>query len=783
LFERRLKIFLAILIVFVLVLLARAMQLQVIEREDWAKKAAESMRSETLSETTRGRILDSKGAVLAEDEPCIDACVDYRFIEDPPDPLFLRQTAERRVKDKYGTDYTHAASSRRKEMLTEETALLESQIHSMWEKLAKLSGKDVKEIEELRRSIQERITMRRRVVWYKKFQKALADHVPKEDPPWYHKWIMGEDSDAPNIDDIANEQLGEEKSSHVILQAIDLQTQNELQKYADDYPGLELVPSTHRAYPYGRAACHVIGHLGKVWREDIDSDPNFSDELRAYGPNDVKGRDGLEALGEPTLRGVRGITVIDGMTGGTVSSQPPRPGQDLHSTIDIDLQMQIEEMFTHVEVPYDNARPKPNCDTLAMHGAAVVIELASGNVKALVSAPGYDLNDLDKSYDLLLHDNLAMPLMNRATQSMLEPGSTVKVAVGAGAITDGLLGVNEGIECTGYLVIGGKKYSYGKCWTAGIGKANHLDFAHHPFPTDAPHRGHDGNPDGFLTYSDALERSCNVFFETVADRLKIEGLTKWMKAFGLGRPTGIGIGEARGRTPDSFIGPNRQFATWTSGIGQGPVAATPLQMCNLAATVARRGIWVRPSLVETGQMTAPFKPKKIATGDTSWDQIPSQMDLHLAPAAVAAAIDGMTRVVNSRAGTGTSARRNDILVAGKTGTAQASRFLEPKLDAEDHIIRDENGKAQMELLPASTHDHPNPRAPWYRAIDPEGEKFDHAWFIGFVPANNPQYAISVMVEYGGGGGGAVAGPIASQIIDALVEHGYLHPTKVARAEN
>src|SRR5690242_518628 len=125
--------------VFVLVLLARAMQLQVIEREDWAKKAAESMRSETLAETTRGRILDAKGAVLAEDEPCIDACVDYRFIQDPPEPLFLQQTALQRVKEKYGTDYTRATSARRKELLAEETTLLQSQIHAMWEKLAHLA--------------------------------------------------------------------------------------------------------------------------------------------------------------------------------------------------------------------------------------------------------------------------------------------------------------------------------------------------------------------------------------------------------------------------------------------------------------------------------------------------------------------------------------------------------------------------------------------------------------------------------------------------------------------
>jgi penicillin-binding protein 2 len=390
----------------------------------------------------------------------------------------------------------------------------------------------------------------------------------------------------------------------------------------------------------------------------------------------------------------------------------------------------------------------------------------------MASYPDYNLNDFDKLYPLMVTDNLDGQLLDRATQAMLEPGSTVKPMVGAGAITQGLLGVHEGIECTGYLVIDGKRYEgFGKCWTVAIAKAHGLNPAHHPFPV--PHQGRFNNPDGFLIYSDALERSCNVFFETVASRLKMDGLTHWMKEFGLGRPTGIGIAEVRGRVPDSYDGPNRQFATWTAGIGQGPVGATPLQMCNVAATIARRGIWVRPNLVQRGQRVSPFKPRTIADGDTSWDNIPDRRDLHLAPEAIDAAIEGMTRVVNGTAGTGTTAFRGDILVAGKTGTAQAAPFKVAKLDSSNQIIRNDDGKPELEPLAPSTHEHPNATHLWYRASDDKGEKLNHAWFIGFVPANDPKYAISVMVEYGGGGGGVISGPIASQIIDALVEHNYL----------
>jgi cell division protein FtsI/penicillin-binding protein 2 len=126
----------------------------------------------------------------------------------------------------------------------------------------------------------------------------------------------------------------------------------------------------------------------------------------------------------------------------------------------------------------------------------------------------------------------------------------------------------------------------------------------------------------------------------------------------------------------------------------------------------------------------------------------------------------MTRVVNSQAGTGSIAKRTDMLVAGKTGTAQAAPILVPaEVDGE---------KKMVPLVPA-THWDPQPEHEWYRAIDKEREHLNHAWFIGFAPADHPQYAISVMVEYAGGGGGAVSGRIAKDIIDALVEHGYLHP--------
>jgi penicillin-binding protein 2 len=214
---------------------------------------------------------------------------------------------------------------------------------------------------------------------------------------------------------------------------------------------------------------------------------------------------------------------------------------------------------------------------------------------------------------------------------------------------------------------------------------------------------------------------------------------------------------------------------WTAGIGQGPVAATPLQMCNVFATFARRGVWVRPNLVYSGQKLDPYRPAKLSPDDTAWSEIPSRVDLHIAPAAINAAFDGMYRVINTKAGTGNICERTDIRMMGKTGTVQAPRL--------GRVVEDANGQKTMEWFRPSTHDNPNPDMPWYRASDDEGKKLNHAWFDVIVPADNPKYVVSAVVEYGGGGGGTVAGPIAKEIIEALIEHGYLHPNVVRALTN
>jgi penicillin-binding protein 2 len=383
------------------------------------------------------------------------------------------------------------------------------------------------------------------------------------------------------------------------------------------------------------------------------------------------------------------------------------------------------------------------------------------------------VNELTENYQKLTSKEMEAetPLVNRATMTMREPGSTIKPAVGLGAITNGYITPQTGIECTGFLVLNGHKYPNGRCWVASryFKQLGVEGVKHHQIPPEQPHKGRYGNPDGSLCYADALERSCNVFFETCADKMGLIGLSDWLDHMGLGRETGLGIYEARGTIPRDMIaraaGAGGGAASlppafvWFSGIGQTAVEATPIQMANIAATIARDGIWMRPRLVESeGATLAPVKPR-------DGREIPDKLDLHINKDALASCREGMMNVVNSVAGTGQQAHMDNLLVAGKTGTAQAGKLKDKEMVVDGQTVH-------IPRVPASA-DNPNTETPWYRGWGDDGTSLNHAWFIGFAPANRPQVAFAVLIEYGGSGG--FAAHTATKVLEKCIAHGYVTP--------
>jgi penicillin-binding protein 2 len=772
-FERRLKLFLAFLCFVTLVLVVRALQVQVVQRDRWRKAAAETMKRSQLIETVRGRILDRHGNVIARDEAGVDACVDYRALTDPPDESWVNDRAVERLRARAGEEYTKAPKSRRRAMVEEEAKAVRADIDRMWPRLAAVAHVPVEEIQEARQTIIQRVEMRRRLAWYRSYKKA-AERDQAEPESFWQKWLIDGGKTERSLDNFSI-LVAEQTEPHVVVHTIDAEAQIDLGKHIERYPGLVLRPSTHRTYPFAEVACHLMGRVSHVNHEDLDADPEKTDELRQYLPNDEIGRAGLESLCERALRGTKGK--IERVLGeqGIVGRTEPVPGRDVRITIDMELQAQVEDAFAHAEL----IDAKGNVEQALLHGAAVVIDVPTGEVLAMASYPTYDANAFDEHYAEWNGDQINQPLLNRATMAQLQPGSTVKPMVGLSAITQGLIGVNDGIECTGFLVLGGKMQPVGRCWVASkFFQTLQGNVAHHPVPWDAPH------PTGFLTYSDALERSCNVYFETIADRLGLEGLSYWMDKWGLGRQTGVGIPEARGRLPRDYhpvASWDRKYKTWFSGIGQDPVAATPIQMANVAATIARHGIWMRPRLVSdaVAREDGIVLPRPTTRpGEPPATEFADRVDLHLSPEGLAAAKDGMFRVVNSRAGTGTqilfrAPKLAGIAICGKTGTAQAGRFAIKVIDEKTGLpVKDERGKPKLVYIDPSTKDHPNPLAPWYRGGGEDGKDLNHAWYIGFAPAENPRVAFAVMVEYGGSGGYA-AGGVARKTLEACVDHGYL----------
>lgn len=743
-FERRLKIILGVLTGLIVVITLRAAQLQIASAGYWQSRATSKLHRLRFTPATRGRILDAKGREIAADAACIDLCVDYRAITAQPDEAWVRELARARLR-RTGAEYVRASRARREQLLDQEIVNVKSRIELMWDKIAQVSGQSRAQIDQIRQAIVQRVEARARYIRHWRYIKALSQYRKLEQVPWYQRLFLGA-GEKPNEEDFEVD-LAEESAPHVIVPNFS-DVNNELAKHIDDYPGLVLRAGKHRVYPFGPVAAHLLGRLNAVNADDLKNDPNADNLLREYLPNDQIGRGGVEGMCEEALRGTRG-SVEYGQGGRILNRTEAVAGEDVRLSIDIKLEQAVYQAFAKKrEYPNGNAPPDIRAN---QHGAAVLIDVKSGRVLAMVSYPSFDPNTLDADYFRLIDDDVNQPLLNRATQAQYPPGSTAKTMVASGAITDGIITDQSTIRCDGFLHIDGRTYTHiGRCWTERM-----FHVPGHVIPYDDPH------PTGLLTASDALQRSCNVFYETLANRMGVAELAKWFDRFGLGRDTGIGIAEADGRIPDPRH-PGPLYNTWFDGIGQGDVAATPLQMANVAATLARGGVWMRPDLLMNDGDDQP------ATTQPA-DRPPKEVNLHLSPAAVFAVHDGMRRVVNTIAGTGRRLHRNDMVVCGKTGSAQVGKLKVPQRDDKGDIVR-VNGQILYRTIEPGT---PGTET-WYQSVGSE-KSLVHAWVIGFCPAKDPKIAFCVMVEFGGSGG-LTAADIAQDALDACERNGYLEPT-------
>jgi penicillin-binding protein 2 len=759
-FERRLKIFMALVFVVAFGLLCRLFDVTVIAHAYWNGQAASLQTRPQITETTRGRIRDFTGKDLAVDTACTDACVDYRAIIPTPDPKWVKELARARLKNRMGAEYTALKPDARKAKLASETNQVQGEIAAMWETLALLNPElnpadrahASTAMDQIRAGIIQSVQARRQWV-------QVHNHSDAEDSTSGWLRYLANSTDADSDDTIA-----EETEPHVVLPALDSDACNLLGKHLEQLPGLVLRPSTHRTYPLKTVACHLLGRLSRVSPADLALNKRDNlDELREYLPSDQIGRDGIEGLCEPLLRGTRGKIQRRVSDDSVLSQQDFIPGTDLRLSIDSDLQRQAQELLQHVvEVDSKGVYSTPP-EGVSMHGAVVVLDIKTNQVRVLASNPGFDVNDLQTRYPALAAD-LEQPLLNRATADPGEPGSTVKPLIGLGAITQGTIGSADTINCTGVLLLPGlgrdktPRHVDGsaRCWIL----SEHLDLVHAYQKQNNTTTIPDWAMHHELNFAQAIERSCDVYFETLADRMDPQSVSHWYEQFGVGRPTGIGIFERPGLRPEQWKGrPLGRGELCLAGMGQGKVLATPLQIANEAATIARGGIWMRPTLL------AP--ESQAALDAVRPSTVPESIDLHLSPEALAQAKIGMVNVVDGPAGSGRLSHPGYTLAA-KTGTAETSETsIRIKVrDAAGHII-------EQRLQPVMRGE-PETTTPWYRGSS-EG-KLVHGWFMGYAPVEDPQIAFCVLVQYAGAGGSVSAEPIAKQLLDACVRAGYLRTT-------
>lgn len=465
-----------------------------------------------------------------------------------------------------------------------------------------------------------------------------------------------------------------------------------LESHLAELPALDIVTVPLRDYPYATLGAHLIGYLNEVNAEDLEREPDAS----VYRSGDRIGRSGLEKHYESLLKGTRGFrrVVVDARGKALEGARPdslevemlrkPVSGHEIQLTIDMALMEAFDRAF----------RPHPS-------GAAVVVDIHTGAVRALYSKPVYDPNEMSsglstKRYAELTGDPFR-PLIDKTMYETYFPGSTFKVITALAALEDAVVDPAQRVECLGSMKIGRQKF---RC-----------------------NKRHDR-----VDLYEAIVQSCNVYFWELAEEVGIERINSYARAFGFGERTGIGVNsEASGflATREWYIehyGAFRIGYTLNTAIGQGNTRVTVLQLALANAAIANGGTLYVPQVVQNvkapdGSLSDTFQPRIKHEVGVSAEHLEMMRR---------ALID----VVEDESGTAHKARNKDgVRVAGKTGTAQ---------------VVGRKGRSEESS------------SAWY--LDRS-----HGWFAGFAPADDPQVAFAVLVEHGGSGG-ASAAPIATSVM-------------------
>jgi len=720
-YDKRIKIFIILIALFLLACLLRLAQMQLLSDSSLQDEIARLKRQRGLShqlKTVRGKILDRKGRILAADEPRFQLHIDYR----------LSRYMDERIRR------AKLLSTARQEDAELAQSNVQEEIEAKLEDLERVIDKCVYfgprriDIENRIKTINDKIwNLRTFLAWARngpnpKVLERYDNKITSIPGPVaiadFQKKYPDEDRRLLLISGVS---IADVDKSWPLLE---LRTDDDIftaQLEFLDIDGVRILPKAQRFYPFGSVAAQTIGWVGPA--QEADRQLFADDKLSNYLDDEVCGReDGAEYVCETILRGRRGEVVYD-IDRKLTSKTEARFGRDVSLTLDIELQQRIENYLADCE-------HNPNCKAPT---AAVVIEVATGDILALASMPFFDLNYIRQNYNAV-SDDPNEPLRNRAINKQYPPGSVVKPLILIAGLEAGRITADEIISCPA------KKAPKGwpSCWLY-----NKYPWKCH----DDEWQGRGGN-----STHNAVKGSCNIYFSRLANRIEPVVLQQWLFNFGYGHkvldtrysmlPPSLKLrrtSDTRNEYAESTIqhrdlrqaqgqisnipaksiisdfeqipalerGERRYF-----GIGQGNLRVTPLQVANTMAAIARGGLY------KTARLFMDSENHESSQG----------IDLNISTQTMDVVRDGMSAVVNELGGTAYNAfahsglAEQGVKVYGKTGSTEAP---------------------------------------------------DNAWFAGFAEDSaGRSIAIAVIVE-GGQHGSADAGPLARDIIQFCIDAGYI----------
>jgi penicillin-binding protein 2 len=459
-----------------------------------------------------------------------------------------------------------------------------------------------------------------------------------------------------------------------------------------DLNGVKAIISISRSYPYKENFTHILGYVSQANANDIEKNEvikkNFVSGLKV-------GKVGLEQSLEKKLIGSNDIERYEvnayGRRISQLEFQKGEKGKTYKLTIDTKVQQLANELLK------DKA------------GSICVMDIYTGSIVAMHSSPSFDPNlfvfGISQDEWQLIRNNPMKPLVNKTLQGNYSPGSTIKPIVALSALENGVINTNFTVKCTGKTDMYGQTYH---CWKK---------------------KGH-----GFVSLRNAMKQSCDTYFYEIARKLGVDKLSETAKKFGLGDKVFGNLFdiEKKGLVPNTQWKKNALGKGWLlgetmiTGIGQGYIQTTPIQLCLMTAQIANGGHKIYPKIIDNEET-------KNHASDKFEPLYKDYKNIKIIQ-------DAMFSSTNEVMGTSYRSRIKDpkYQFAGKTGTAQVKRITE-----KDRI------------LDLKTFEIPY-------------EERDHALYIAFGPYKNPRYAVSILVEHGGNGS-TTAAPMAKKLFKLIID--------------